>query len=229
MDKKACFRERYKKACLRAAENLTGFKRDPDYACNVGRDTRSRSHARYFLPFVESLPYCAENDRLGNPKLHDLNGLKSVGTLSYMKVVADLLPYKYQSAIEIGGGYGGQCLIQQLLRPVSYTIIDLPEALKLVETYLGNFPVEYTPLPASEVSSLSADLVISDFCLSELEKESALFYIRNVVRHCKLLYVTSNEHQWTPFLEGEIEKHFALKVIPQTIVSRRVVTVIGVK
>ena len=117
----------YKETCLRLAKDLTNFKQDKDYIYYVGNDVRGQAVVEAFDKVVK-LPYIKENDKIGNPRLH--NG-KSAGTLRFMKVYQDIQRFKYNDIVEVGGGYGGQCLVIQKIKPVKYTIIDIPAYINL--------------------------------------------------------------------------------------------------
>ena len=165
----------YRNTCLRLAKDLTNFKRDSYYIGFVGNDVRPKTTVEAFDKVV-NLPYVSKNDKIGNPQLH--NG-KSAATLRFMKVVED----NYNSVnrvVEIGGGYGGQCLVYKELCEVDYTIVDIPEALELSKAYLKANEVECNFISSEEFKKVDCDLLISDYCLSELDEKGIDFYLDNI-------------------------------------------------
>ena len=87
------------------------------------------------------------NDTLGNPITFDYGvGDVSPTTLRYMKVLNDLMDnwdLNGMNIIEIGCGYGGQyTILKQLIDVKSYSVVDLPEVIKLTEHF--NLNVVYT-------------------------------------------------------------------------------------
>ena len=175
----------YREACLRLSKNLDGFKVDPEYMGIVGNDTRGPDVVEAFDKVVK-LPYVSSNDAIGSPVIH--NG-KSAGTLRYIKVVQDLLGCGIKSVVEIGGGYGGQCLVVRELLGVEYTIIDIPEALELSRAYLGGD--QCTFISDQDVPELSCDLFLSDYCLGEMDPAGMDFYFSRV--KALMYYITCNE------------------------------------
>ena len=120
-----------------------------------------------------------ENDRIGNPSVYEYGefGVFSPTTLRYMKVASDLKKHfgdlNNMRIVEIGGGYGGQCLIlSKLFSLGSYTIIDLPGPLELTKKYLealGVMNVQY--VPSDSVSKMAPyDLFLSNYAFSECKK-----------------------------------------------------------
>jgi hypothetical protein len=214
--------EDYRQTCLRLAqstENMQNFKRDPQYIRYVGNDMRGRVVAEAFYQVVKDMLYCEKNDWLGNPLLHDLNGWKSAGTLRFMKVMKDVSQWDFNSVVEIGGGYGGQATVMKEARPhLGYLIIDIPEALPLVETYFATIGVHNVSMISTEdmFEFPEIDLVISDYCLSELDDVGVDYYINTVIKKAKCVYVTANS-QGDRFkqLVDKLAAHFILDIQPE--------------
>lgn len=180
--------EKYRKACLRAANDLTNFKQDPDYFSHVGNDTRGADVVEAFDKVVY-LPYVSKNDKLGNPSLH--NG-KSAGTLRYMKVYQDIKYTKPESIVEIGGGYGGQCLvIKEFMPDIDYGIIDIEEACELQKAYLNANDVDGV-LSISKPCIVTADLCIADYSLTEFDEELIRYYVTLV--GAEQWYITGSQN-----------------------------------
>lgn len=176
----------YKDTCIRLSNDLTGFKVDKDYVYWVGNDNRTASVVDAFDRVVD-LPYVSKNDRIGSPKLH--NG-KSAATLRFMKVIQELKHLPIKSIVEIGGGYGGQCLVAKEIIDVEYTIVDIPEALELSKAYLQANDVDARFISSDNVPSLYCDLMISDYCLSELDETGVDFYLSKI--KSKYIHIASN-------------------------------------
>lgn len=206
----------YRTACENA--DLRTFKQDPSYAAIVGNDTRGYNTTKAFYEEVKHMPYCSDNDILGNPVLHEIDGKKvSCGTLRYMKVKKDLERWKFNSVVEIGGGYGGQRLI---LRDVeNYGIVDIDEALDLAVDYLHHDRIEvftfFMPdyLVKDYSDRLKSDLCLSDYALCEFDEELMDFYIEKVVKNCKYGYFTVNMN--FELLEQKLSKYFSLEIVDE--------------
>lgn len=206
----------YRSACENA--DLRTFKQDPSYAAIVGNDTRGYNTTKAFYEEVKHMPYCSDNDILGNPVLHEIDGKKvSCGTLRYMKVKKDLERWKFNSVVEIGGGYGGQRLI---LRDVeNYGIVDIDEALDLAVDYLHHDRIEvftfFMPdyLVKDYSDRLKSDLCLSDYALCEFDEELMDFYIEKVVKNCKYGYFTVNMN--FELLEQKLSKYFSLEIVDE--------------
>lgn len=201
-------KQSYKDACLRSSKDMINFKRDKDYVGYVGNDTRGNDVVSAFDKVVK-LPYIAKNDLVGNPVLH--NG-KSAGTLRFMKVVQDLNKFNFKDVVEIGGGYGGQCLVMKELRSVNYTIIDIPEALELSRAYLENYECSF--ISAEDVPKIETDLLISDYCLSELDKDGVDFYLERI--RFKIGYFTINSGgEMRNYLINKLREFCVVDVVPE--------------
>jgi hypothetical protein len=196
----------YRNTCLRLSKDLTNFKRDSYYIGFVGNDTRSKEVVEAFDKVVK-LPYVSNNDLIGNPILH---GGKSAATLRFMKVVQD--NENANVVVEIGGGYGGQCLVYKELTQVNYTIVDLPEALHLSKAYLKANNVECNFISSEEFKPLECDLLISDYCLSELDSKGIDFYLDNIT--FKRGYFTLNG-QFEYIKNKLISKGYTIEVSPE--------------
>ena len=206
--------DNYRLACLEAANNeesFSIFKQDSRY-----KEILEHTDYKTGLLYLEEIKKNAEifenirsfvgNDKLGNPELFMFPniGLFSPSTLRYVKVLADLVKkFKTLSNLkitEIGGGYGGQCLIiHQHANPKSYRIFDLPEALLLTERYLKKSNVKKTelytlekPIVLSQSSGLEADLLISNYAFSEINSHIQKIYLEKVIVNSKKGYMTMN-------------------------------------
>tara|TARA_R110000823_G_scaffold315331_1_gene446615 strand:+ start:786 stop:1550 length:765 start_codon:yes stop_codon:yes gene_type:complete len=180
---------------------LPNFKVDPTFATIIGNDTRNKETALKFYSYIKSnnpefleesnLKKFIVNDTLGNPKLYTFEGITiSPGTLVFMKVLSDIATFKdVKSIVEIGSGYGGQAQIIKASLDVDYTCIDIPGVLGLCSSYLGELGTSATFIPSTDVKEVSADLVISNYALSELDETGVQFYLDHVVKNCKYFYM----------------------------------------
>ena len=200
----------YRKTCLRLSKDLTNFKRDSYYIGFVGNDTRPKETVEAFDKVVKS-EYVSKNDVIGNPVLH--SG-KSAATLRFMKVVEETNDPFMSDIIEIGGGYGGQCLVyNQMNININYTIVDLPEALELSKAYLKANNVNCDFVSSEDFKPLECDLLISDYCLSELDNKGIDFYLDNI--KFKRGYFTLNG-QFEYVQKKLISKGYTIEVEPET-------------
>ena len=141
-----------------------------------------------------------ENDLLGSPHTFDYDvGRLSPTTLRYVKVLADL-----KSAFgdlggldicEIGAGYGGQCkIISDVFDIASYTVIDLPRVLPLIQKYLNRCGVSniiyLTPHQIRE--PLPFDLVLSNYAFAECTRQMQNFYLEKIIDKARRGYLTYN-------------------------------------
>jgi len=204
----------YREVCLESANNektFSQFKRDSRY-------TEILEHTSYELGrsylneikksenIYKKIKLFCKNDRFGNPELlqYPEIGSFSPSTLRYIKVLADLVErfgaLTDLDITEIGGGYGGQCLVIHAFAKIkSYRIFDLPEVLLLSEKYLKRNGVESVDLETLEsfLSSRSCKirypgLVISNYAFSEINSEIQMQYLKNIILKSRMGYMTVN-------------------------------------
>lgn len=203
----------YLQACKEA--DLATFKRDPRLTAIF--EHASALQGYQYLKHIKAIaPGLLErtwtNDLKGNPVMYDFGDgvYSSASTLQYIAVLANLIelcgPLDGLRIVEIGGGYGGQCrTVLDMFKPFVYHIVDLPEVCELQMNYLNNEPrhISLKVLP-----SLTYDLFISNYALSEIKDNAA--YIELASR-CKHGYITCNtdfvqlpwEHTRTEDITGE--------------------------
>lgn len=216
----------FRQECLKIAKDLTGFKKNKIYCKYINNDNRSKETAiafhNHIMLFYPELWSCLQvfklNDKVGSPTLHFIDGKEiSPGTLRFMKVLGDIffnMDVARQKIVEIGGGYGGQCkTITALYDHVSYTIIDIPESLEVSKAYLNDPSVTF--MSCENIQQRQYDLVISDYCISELDEKGIDFYIDSVVNHCKAGYFTCNKIGATEHLIKRLEENFTLRITPE--------------
>jgi putative sugar O-methyltransferase len=161
------------------------------------------SIVRKQTPHYKSLyPTFKRNDGVGGPKLAYFwrIGWISPTTLRYIKVASDLEcmfgSLDNKKIVEIGGGYGGQCAILKARFSIAdYTLIDLPSTLSLAREYLRQLNVSDVNFqPWTSLTSITSDLVISSYALSEITREGQEHYVRNVLSHARRGYLLWNEN-----------------------------------
>ena len=141
------------------------------------------------------------NDLYGNPFIVDYDILKiSPSSLRYAKVCSDILRFfnfemESIDIVEIGIGYGGQCLIlNNFFNIKNYYLIDITPALSLAKTYLEKFVLtsKLHFLTLNEINSLASNIVISNYAYSELNKELQDVYFDKIIINSKNGYFLYN-------------------------------------
>lgn len=201
---------KYLKFCLLAAQNenvFNNFKQNSVYT-NVLEHVSIQQGLDFYNEFknnkklVDSLDQFTINDQLGFAQRVDYEFKKiSPSTLRYIKILNDLLEFKIENAniIEIGGGYGGQCvIIKKYLNISSYSIVDLNEPLALTKKYLTklNLNENVNFIDGKNTSNKyldSYDLVISNYAISECSKLVQDYYIENILSKSKQGYIIYNQ------------------------------------
>jgi hypothetical protein len=201
--------ERYNAVCEKAASDdmfFEIFRRHPVYMQIV--ETLPPEPGLEYIKialqkcpdFTERVDEFRRNDELGAPLVATYSkiGAFAPTTLRYIKIAADLQTMfgdlRGARIAEIGVGYGGQCRILNCLHAfASYTMFDLPAALRLAERYLRHFNT-----PNVESASLSAnssvfDLVISNYALSEIRKDVQDEYMAKVLSKSEHGYIIYNQ------------------------------------
>ncbi len=224
---------RFREECLRISKDLEGFKtKNPDYFGYVGNDARPYGTAKAFYDYLidkdiplSALKLTSKNDLIGNPNLHEINGHKySAGSLRFLKVYLDCQNFggeftrgDFSSVIEIGSGYGGQCLVWKLFDNLKYTLVDIPESLEVAKSYLKENRIQANFISSENVvDRTGASLVISDYCLGELDTEGIEFYFNNIIRYCEYGYFTvNNDPPKVDFIVALLNKVFKVNVSPE--------------
>lgn len=147
------------------------------------------------------LPIITLNDSIGNPVKYEFDGITmSPSNLRYIyhallikSKCATWFPNKKTIKIlEIGGGYGGLCLyIKKIFTEVDvdYTIIDLPEPSALQNKFLQTTEQSNArSVSCFTIDELAAsqtfDLVISNYCVSELSRQNQEEYFSKLINKC---------------------------------------------
>ena len=199
-------KDEFEETCIHLSQNLFNFKRNPIFCAVINNDGRGFSHAKEMynvieekcpdLLKIENLNKFTENDKIGNPpKVYEFNNVNiSPGTIIFMKVLSDIYNFEnVNSIVEIGTGYGGQCKIIKDYLDVNYTCVDNSGCLTLCKSYLKKMNVEAEFVESDNVPNITTDLVISNYCLSELDNNGIDFYFEKIIKNSKYIYFTLSD------------------------------------
>ncbi len=213
--------------CERICSNkilFMNFKRNVIFTKVIGNDIRAKSVADVFYESIKNTELIKDikkyktNDLIGTPDLYEYDNIGKIspGTLTFLSVLNDinnrLVNIKGKSVCEIGSGYGGQAKIFLDYGVDSMDIIDRKQTLGLASKYLGFF--KYNNLTCHSVDNIKLktyDVVVSNWCLSELDRQGMKFYIDNVISKSKNGYFLTNfrdsegNHDW---LKNELTNIF---------------------
>lgn len=203
--------ESYKRVCESASKDdivFDSFKTHPDFTPILEHVNKDQGNG--YIDYIENsseftqdlLEKVRINDKFGGTKLEEYKqpfSNVSPSTLRYFKVALELKEMfgdlTGKRIIEIGGGYGGQCLTLKSIYPdLEYSIVDLPEVTALAKTYLSKNNIENVKFYSVEdiVEPLDVDLVISNYAISECTKVVQKIYIDNIIKNSKNGYITYN-------------------------------------
>ena len=199
------------------------FKKHPQFTTIVGSDVRGGHYAKSWLstisnPRVQQLmPLFASGDNVGSPNLHEVEEVGSIatGTIYHASILNDIIDkigdISNFKAVEIGPGYGGQAKVLLDYGVQHYTLIDVKPANDLQKKYLtglGYSNVDFWD--NNNIKQGQWDLVISNWCLSEFDKQGIGFYIKEIIQHCTYGYFLMNmwDEERKSFLLNELKKHF---------------------
>ena len=171
--------------------------------------------------FFDNLDKFKINDGIGDPDLYEdpVVGKFSGSTLKFAFNALEIIYFiesqgkdlnSIKNIVEIGGGYGGLCLILSgFIDFDSYTLIDLPNVCKLVEKYVEQFPQlkgKVKTLPCTDLTDVSfdsIDLAIGINSLSECNLEVQLSYFSKVISKSNFSYIVRNpdtQEKWDDHL-----------------------------
>lgn len=198
----------FEQFCYEAAENeevFKTFKRHPDFIPILEHVTFEQG-----LGYIEEIKKgnllnhikdFVTNDLIGKPRTYFYPELEieiSPTTLRYIKVLADLINLfgnlDILNIIEIGCGYGGQCkIINDIAKPRSYTIVDLPGVLRLSKKYLRLQDIENViSRYIDNDDKIHYDLCISNYAFSEISRNYQDFYAEIIIKNSDMGYITCN-------------------------------------
>ena len=202
---------RYAKVVYDALKNqrkFDNFKMDKTYRGILEHVTQEQGssyleilHSRNDQFLENGLTTVLKSDFIGNPQKYNYHGIKiplSPTTLRYLKVASDLkllFGIKLGCVAEIGGGYGGQALVNdQLLDVCHVRIFDLPIVNKLINRYLNSYLLNgaYETTFINNATENKYDLAISNYAFSELPETVQKIYIKKVLSQSSRGYLTMN-------------------------------------
>lgn len=199
--------EEYLESCrefVSSDEKFEHFKRDPRYTRILEHSGYKYMGDKFYGKIKEKYPKLLDdyeifkvNDSKGFPEIYEWDGLNtSVSTLRYVKTLGEIVEnfgnLDGMKIVEIGGGYGGQCLtISRRYKFSDYIIYDLPDVCRLIEKYLegsgvGQFETKCEVDPLEE-----CDLIVSNYAFSECVPETQDRYFE-IMKRSKRGFVTIN-------------------------------------
>lgn len=188
----------------------TDFKRHSDFTCILEHVTYEFG-LKYKKLIEEEFGYNIQtfidlikiNDGIGNPIKFEIDGYyMSPSNLRYIyhallikSKIENWYSKKNIKIIEIGGGYGGLCFyLKNIMNnyDLEYSIIDIPNVLKLQKYYFNKANLTVNTISCFDIDQINEnyDLVISNYCISEIELDNRFEYINKVANKCnKKFYV----------------------------------------
>jgi hypothetical protein len=202
--------QQYKTVCINAAtddECFKVFKANPVY--NGILEHVSEAQGNLYLDYIKNnspelldlIEDFKKNDIHGGTVRFTYPGIGDISpsTLRYIKVLSDMKnlfgDITGKKIIEIGAGYGGQCLVlNKLFTPSEYTIVDLDESSDLSKKYLKINDINPRVIKISEIDDINEnfDIVISNYAYSELNKDLQDLYYDKIIKRSKNGYLTYN-------------------------------------
>ena len=196
----------YLSACRAAAQGsdfFKNFKSHPAYR-HVLEHVSYEEGQLYLdeidIDYKDVLDEVKENDKLGTPIQcsYDGVGMISPTTIRYLKNTSDIVNKfgtSFDSIVEIGGGYGGLCkVLSSFVEFEQYLLLDLEECNMLSRKYLSHFDLPTMSYRAEEIVDVedNFDLLISNYALSECNRETQMMYIERFVKKSDKFYLMHN-------------------------------------
>ena len=152
------------------------------------------------IDYMDKLSEIKQNDLLGGPVTYtyDKVGTISSTTLRYLKNTSDIITKfgnSFDSIVEIGGGYGGLCkVMSSFVKFDQYLLLDLEQCNLLSRKYLSFFNLPTLSHRAEEIDEINEnfDLLISNYALSECDRETQIMYIEKFVKKSNKFYIMHN-------------------------------------
>ena len=197
----------YLQACRAASQGsdfFRGFKSHPAYR-HVLEHVSYEEGKQYLdeieIDYKDKLDEIKENDALGTPVTCTYDGVGTISptTVRYLKNTSDIVTKfgtSFNSIVEIGGGYGGLCkVLSSFVDFEQYLLLDLEECNMLSRKYLSHFDLPTMSYQAEEIVELEDrfDLLISNYALSECNRETQMMYIEKFVKKSDKFYLMHND------------------------------------
>jgi len=222
----------FNEICYSLVNQIDVFKRHRAFTGVIGNDVRDGEIGITIYETIKNtnpklldqkyIDKFLQNDKIGNPIIHEIYDLNiSTGTLIFMNHLNHIISnfFDIKSIVEIGSGYGGQCKIIKDFIDADYTCIDIPGCLELCKTYLGKLEVNANFIDSNNVPELYTDLVISNFCLNELDEVGIDFYFDRIIKNSKYIYIAAGNFQNIPrnnYLLQKCTEYFDITVHQET-------------
>ena len=196
----------YLQVCRAAAQGsdfFKGFKSHPAYR-HVLEHVSYEEGQQYLdeveIDYKDKLDEIKENDALGTPVTCSYKGVGTISptTVRYLKNTSDIVNKfgtSFDSIVEIGGGYGGLCkVMSSFVKFENYLLLDLEECNMLSRKYLSNFDLPTMSYQAEEIVDVEEnfDLLISNYALSECNRETQMMYVERFVKKSDKFYLMHN-------------------------------------
>ena len=166
---------------------------------------------------VDTIKYLTGlNDKNGGTTLHNYihDIVSSTSSLRYIRHALDICNHIKNKQItqpiriiEVGGGYGGLCLILQEFAKLQginiseYYIYDIPNVQSLQQYYLRNFPDIFDKITWKKCDTFGSDIptnmsnfLISNYCLSEISEQYRTNYLQNILPSISGAYLAWNDN-----------------------------------
>jgi hypothetical protein len=213
----------YLAVCLLALQDhqvLAKFKRCHEYRLVLEHVTRHQG--KLYLEYIKGNNLVLQNMKvvsskeIGDPLefLYEGIGYCSPTQIRYAKIMQDLQLLfdlsQVKSISEIGVGNGGQAAqICNLISPESYNFIDLEPVLDITNLLISNydFDTDFNYLNPNNLDAVGADLLISNYAFSELNKVTQDVYLEKVLYNSKrgfMLYNNIHENPEMGYIASEI-------------------------
>ena len=196
----------YLDACQYAAKSNEFFKRFKNHPAythvleHVSYEEGKKYLKEIDIDYLDKLQEIKQNDSIGQPHTHEY---PSVGTISpttirYIKNTSDIVNKfgtSFNSIVEIGGGYGGLCkVMSSFVKFDQYLLLDLEQCNLLSRKYLSFFNLPTLSHRAEEIDEIDEnfDLLISNYALSECDRETQMMYIEKFVKKSNKFYIMHN-------------------------------------
>lgn len=203
------FGSKFLNSCLQIISDDTAFnkfKQNEDFKTVIANDSLSKIISDQLYQniisdkeIMDKIDEYKTNDLIGMPNLYQYPGLGyiSPGTMYFIHILKDLKQYFGNihnfNIIEIGSGYGGQAKIILDYGVQTYSMVDILPTLNVCKKYLSKFDHTNISFHTPDILSKKCyDLVISNWCLSEFDKNGIDFYIENIIKYCENGYFMMN-------------------------------------
>jgi len=218
-------------ACMNNEMAYSQFKRDRKYN-EILEHVSAEQGIQYLRCTQEQFPQLfnqidwlqiQQSDRIGNPVRHNYQDFLTGANLKDYEFSPSIFRYVYfgllilqhlkkanlftPRIVEIGGGYGGQLYIINILADLfgieiaEYLLVDLNSVVRHQEKYLNDMGVSnFQPCSFENVRDniydfKSHDLLVSNYALGEFSENIQNMYIEKVVKKCKHCFVVWNTPQ----------------------------------